>query len=218
MIKKNIYSSFIKYLYESNLTQVQYRLVLYLLYNSDKSYKFITNNSFLINTLGATKKTIIEAVKELVRKNIVSKNNLQNGYELAVIFEQKKEVKETPAEPTPTHEEVSSDTTEVAPAENPKRSRKSKQPAEPTPIPIKEVISKLEEKAPAEGTPDTTEVAPKEKLKRSRKAKQHKEPTPAMVETPNSAEPTPTPAEVVPAESITKVKKSRKTKEKSPEK
>jgi hypothetical protein len=211
MIKKNIYSSFIKYLYESNLTQVQYRLVLYLLYNSDKSYKFITNNSFLIDTLGATKKTVIEAIKELLKKNIITKNNLQHGYELAVVFEQKKEVKEAPAEPIPAP-------AEEAPTEKPKRSRKSKQPAEPTPIPIKEVISKLEEKAPAEGTPDTTEVAPEEKLKRSRKAKQHKEPTPAMVETPNSTEPTPTPAEVVPAESITKVKKSRKTKEKSPEK
>lgn len=209
MIKKNIYSSFIKYLYESNLTQVQYRLVLYLLYNSDKSYKFITNNSFLIDTLGATKKTVIEAIKELLKKNIITKNNLQHGYELAVVFEQKKEVKEAPAEPIPAP-------AEEAPTEKPKRSRKSKQPAEPTPIPIKEVISKLEEKAPAEGTPDTTEVAPEEKLKRSRKAKQHKEPTPAMVETPNSAEPTP--AEVTPAKSITKVKKSRKTKEKSPEK
>ncbi|WP_454974759.1 hypothetical protein [Capnocytophaga gingivalis] len=196
MIKKNIYSSFIKYLYESNLTQVQYRLVLYLLYNSDKSYKFITNNSFLINTLGATKKTIIEAVKELVRKNIVSKNNLQNGYELAVIFEQKKEVKEAPAEPTPTHEEVSSDTTEVAPAENPKRSRKSKQPAEPTPIPIKEVISKLEEKAPAE--PTYAEVAPAEKPKRSKKPNQETEPVP--------------PIEEAPAAETPKPKKSRKTK------
>ena len=196
MIKKNIYSSFIKYLYESNLTQVQYRLVLYLLYNSDKSYKFITNNSFLINTLGATKKTIIEAVKELVRKNIISKNNLQNGYELAVIFEQKKEVKETPAEPTPTHEEVSSDTTEVAPAENPKRSRKSKQPAEPTPIPIKEVISKLEEKAPAE--PTYAEVAPAEKPKRSKKPNQETEPVP--------------PIEEAPAAETPKLKKSRKTK------
>ena len=207
MIKKNIYSSFIKYLYESNLTQVQYRLALYLLYNSDKSYKFITNNSFLIDTLGATKKTIIEAIKELLKKNIITKNNLQNGYELAVVFEQKKEVKEAPAEPTPA--EVSSDTTEVAPEEKPKRSRKSKQPAEPTPIPIKEVISKLEEKAPAEGTPDTTEVAPEEKSKRSRKAKQHKEPTPAMVETPTSAEPTPAPAEEAPTE---KPKRSRKPK------
>lgn len=196
MIKKNIYSSFIKYLYESNLTQVQYRLVLYLLYNSDKSYKFITNNSFLINTLGATKKTIIEAVKELVRKNIVSKNNLQNGYELAVIFEQKKEVKEAPAEPTPTHEEVSSDTTEVAPAENPKRSRKSKQPAEPTPIPIKEIISKLEEKAPAE--PTYAEVAPAEKPKRSKKPNQETEPVP--------------PIEEAPAAETPKPKKSRKTK------
>jgi hypothetical protein len=166
------------------------------LYNSDKSYKFITNNSFLINTLGATKKTIIEAVKELVRKNIISKNNLQNGYELAVIFEQKKEVKETPAEPTPTHEEVSSDTTEVAPAENPKRSRKSKQPAEPTPIPIKEVISKLEEKAPAE--PTYAEVAPAEKPKRSKKPNQETEPVP--------------PIEEAPAAETPKPKKSRKTK------
>jgi DNA-binding MarR family transcriptional regulator len=196
MIKKNIYSSFIKYIYESNLTQVQYRLVLYLLYNSDKSYKFITNNSFLINTLGATKKTIIEAVKELVRKNIVSKNNLQNGYELAVIFEQKKEVKEAPAEHAPTPAEVSSDTTEVAPAENPKRSRKSKQPAEPTPIPIKEVISKLEEKAPAE--PTYTEVAPAEKPKRSKKPNQETEPVP--------------PIEEAPAAETPKPKKSRKTK------
>ena len=170
--------------------------VLYLLYNSDKSYKIKTNNSTLIEKLGATKKTIIEAVKELVRKNIVSKNNLQNGYELAVIFEQKKEVKEAPAEPTPTHEEVSSDTTEVAPAENPKRSRKSKQPAEPTPIPIKEVISKLEEKAPAE--PTSAEVAPAEKPKRSKKPNQETEPVP--------------PIEEAPAAETPKPKKSRKTK------
>ena len=196
MIKKEIYNSFIKYLYESNLTQAQYRLVLYLLYNSDKSYKIKTNNSTLIEKLGATKKTIIEAVKELVRKNIVSKNNLQNGYELAVIFEQKKEVKEAPAEPTPTHEEVSSDTTEVAPTENPKRSRKSKQPAEPTPIPIKEVISKLEEKAPAE--PTYAEVAPAEKPKRSKKPNQETEPVP--------------PIEEAPAAETPKPKKSRKTK------
>lgn len=196
MIKKNIYSSFIKYLYESDLTQVQYRLVLYLLYNSDKSYKFITNNSFLIDTLGATKKTVIEAIKELLKKNIITKNNLQNGYELAVVFEQKKEVKEAPAEPAPTHAEVSSDTTEAAPAENPKRSRKSKQSAEPTPIPIKEVISKLEEKAPAE--PTSAEVAPAEKPKRSKKPNQDTEPVP--------------PIEEAPAAETPKPKKSRKTK------
>ena len=196
MIKKEIYNSFIKYLYESNLTQAQYRLVLYLLYNSDKSYKIKTNNSALIDKLGATKKTIIEAIKELVSKNIISKNNIQNGYELAVIFEQKKEVKKAPAEPTPTHAEVSSDTTEAAPAEKPKRSRKSKQSAEPTPIPIKEVISKLEEKAPAE--PTSAEVAPAEKPKRSKKPNQDTEPVP--------------PIEEAPAAETPKPKKSRKTK------
>ena len=190
MIKKNIYSSFIKYLYESNLTQVQYRLVLYLLYNSDKSYKFITNNSFLINTLGATKKTIIEAIKELLKKNIITKNNLQNGYELAVVFEQKKEVKEAPAEPDPTP-------TEVAPAES---VTKVKRPKKTQP-----------EEAPAEPAPTPAEVAPAKsvtKVKRPKKTQPEEAP----------AEPAPTPAEVAPAKSVTKVKKSRKTKEKSPEK
>ena len=151
MIKKNIYSSFIKYLYESNLTQVQYRLVLYLLYNSDKSYKFITNNSFLIDTLGATKKTVIEAIKELLKKNIITKNNLQHGYELAVVFEKKKEVKEAPAEPTPA---------EVAPAESVTKVKKSRK--------------KQHEETSAEPTPARAEEAPTEKPKRSRKPKKGK--------------------------------------------
>lgn len=63
MIKKEIYNSFLKRIFESNLSQTQYRLVLYLLYNSDKSYKIVTNNSSLIDILKATKKTIIEAIK-----------------------------------------------------------------------------------------------------------------------------------------------------------
>lgn len=48
MIKKEIYNGFLKRIFESNLSQTQYRLVLYLLYNSDKSYKIVTNNSSLI--------------------------------------------------------------------------------------------------------------------------------------------------------------------------
>ncbi len=201
MIKKNIYSSFIKYLYESNLTQVQYRLVLYLLYNSDKSYKFITNNSFLIDTLGATKKTVIEAIKELLKKNIITKNNLQNGYELAVVFE-----------PTPTP-------AEVAPAESvtkvkrPKKTQHEEAPAEPTPTPAEvvpaESVTKVKrpkktqhEEAPAEPIPTPAEVVPAEsvtKVKRSRKTK-HEE---------TSTEPTPAPAEEAPTE---KPKRSRKPK------
>ena len=182
MIKKNIYSSFIKYLYESNLTQVQYRLVLYLLYNSDKSYKFITNNSFLIDTLGATKKTVIEAIKELLKKNIITKNNLQHGYELTVVFEQKKEVKEAPAEPTPA---------EVAPAESVTKVKKSRKTqheetsAEPTSIPAEvapvESVTKVKksrktqhEETSTEPTPAPAEEAPTEKPKRSRKPKKGK--------------------------------------------
>ena len=173
MIKKNIYSSFIKYLYESNLTQVQYRLVLYLLYNSDKSYKFITNNSFLIDTLGATKKTVIEAIKELLKKNIITKNNLQNGYELAVVFE-----------PTPTP-------AEVAPAESvtkvkrPKKTQHEEAPAEPIPTPAEvvpaESVTKVKrsrktkhEETSTEPTPAPAEEAPTEKPKRSRKPKKGK--------------------------------------------
>ena len=190
MIKKNIYSSFIKYLYESNLTQVQYRLVLYLLYNSDKSYKFITNNSALIEILGATKKTVIEAIKELLKKNIITKNNLQNGYELAVVFEQKKEVKEAPAEPDPTPTEVAP-TESVTKVKRPKKTQPDEAPAEPAPTPA--------EVAPAKSVT---------KVKRSKKTQPEEAP----------AEPAPTPAEVDPAKSVTKVKKSRKTKEKSPEK
>ena len=184
MIKKNIYSSFIKYLYESNLTQVQYRLVLYLLYNSDKSYKFITNNSFLIDTLGATKKTVIEAIKELLKKNIITKNNLLHGYELAVVFEQKKEVKEAPAEPT-------SIPAEVAPAESVTKVKKSRKTqheetsAEPTSIPAEvspaESVTKVKksrktqhEETSTEPTPAPAEEAPTEKPKRSRKPKKGK--------------------------------------------
>ena len=119
MIRKEIYNSFLKRIFESNFSQTQYRLILYLLYNSNKSYKVLTNNSDLINILGATKKTVIEAIKELLKKNIITKNNLQNGYELAVIFEQKKEVNETPAETAPT-------STKEAPAESKKQGQKTK--------------------------------------------------------------------------------------------
>ena len=150
MIKKEIYNSFLKRIFESNLSQTQYRLVLYLLYNSDKSYKIVTNNSSLIDILKATKKTIIEAIKELVSKNIISKNILQNGYELAVIFEQKKEVKETPAETAPT-------STKEAPAES-----KTK---------VKRPKKTQQKETPAELTTTPTEVSPSEKPKRSRKAK-----------------------------------------------
>lgn len=181
MIKKEVYNGFLKKIFESNLSQTQYRLVLYLLYNSDKSYKIVTNNSSLIEILRATKKTIIEAIKELVSKNIISKNILQNGYELSVIFEQKKEVKKTSAEITTTP-------IEVAPAESVtkvKKSRKTKHeepPAEPTPTPAEmapsESVTKVKrpkkrqhEETPAELTTTPTEVSPSEKPKRSRKAK-----------------------------------------------
>lgn len=120
------------------------------MYNSDKSYKIVTNNSSLIEILRATKKTIIEAIKELVSKNIISKNILQNGYELSVIFEQKKEVKKTSAEITTT-------TIEVAPSESVTKVKRPKK--------------RQHEETPAELTTTPTEVSPSEKPKRSRKAK-----------------------------------------------
>lgn len=150
MIRKEIYNSFLKRIFESNFSQTQYRLILYLLYNSNKSYKVLTNNSDLINILGATKKTVIEAIKELLKKNIITKNNLQNGYELAVIFEQKKEVNETPAETAPT-------STKEAPAESKNKVKRPKKTQH--------------KETPAEITTTPTEVSPAEKPKRSRKAK-----------------------------------------------
>jgi DNA-binding MarR family transcriptional regulator len=174
MIKKEVYNGFLKKIFESNLSQTQYRLVLYLLYNSDKSYKIVTNNSSLIEILMATKKTIIEAIKELVSKNIISKNILQNGYELSVIFEQKKEVKKTSAEITTTP-------IEVAPAESVtkvKKSRKTKHEEPPAEMAPSESVTKVKrpkkrqhEETPAELTTTPTEVSPSEKPKRSRKAK-----------------------------------------------
>jgi DNA-binding Lrp family transcriptional regulator len=79
---------FLSYVVSCNLSKVQLSLLFFLMSEMDRENKILINNELLVKKLGATEKTIIEAIKKLTEKKIVIRQKLGVArYELQINYD-----------------------------------------------------------------------------------------------------------------------------------
>jgi DNA-binding Lrp family transcriptional regulator len=79
---------FMSYVVSCNLSKVQLNMVFFLMSEMDRDNKILINNEILVKRLGATEKTIIEAIKKLTEKKIILKQKLGVArYEIQVNYD-----------------------------------------------------------------------------------------------------------------------------------
>lgn len=79
---------FLSYVVACNLSKVQLNLLFFLMSEMDRENKILINNELLVKKLGATEKTIIEAIKKLTEKKIVLRQKLGVArYELQINYD-----------------------------------------------------------------------------------------------------------------------------------
>lgn len=79
---------FLSYVVNCNLSQAQYKLVLYLMSEMDRENKILINNQVIMRALKISEPTTIEAIKKLTAKKIIVKQKLGvSRYELQINYD-----------------------------------------------------------------------------------------------------------------------------------
>lgn len=79
---------FLNYVISCNLSQAQYKLILYLMANMDKENKIVINNQVLMRDLKISEPTTIEAIKKLTSKKIIVRQKISTSkYELQINYD-----------------------------------------------------------------------------------------------------------------------------------
>lgn len=92
---RNLYSNFcivnqefLSYVISCNLSQAQYKLLIFLISEMDKENRIFINNQILMEKLSISEKTAIDAVKKLTQKKIIVRQKLGVGnYELQINYD-----------------------------------------------------------------------------------------------------------------------------------
>lgn len=92
---RNLYSDFciinqefLSYVLSCNLSQAQYKLLVFLMSEMDKENRIFINNQILMEKLSISKKTAIEAVKILTQKKIIVRQKVGvSNYELQINYD-----------------------------------------------------------------------------------------------------------------------------------
>ena len=71
-----INQEFLSYVLSCNLSQAQYKLLVFLMSKMDKENRIFINNQILMEKLSISEKTAIEAVKKLTQKKIIVKQKI----------------------------------------------------------------------------------------------------------------------------------------------
>lgn len=92
---RNLYSNFciinqefLSYVISCNLSQAQYKLLIFLISEMDKENRIFINNQILMEKLNISEKTAIDAVKKLTQKKIIVRQKIGVGnYELQINYD-----------------------------------------------------------------------------------------------------------------------------------
>lgn len=92
---RNLYSNFciinqefLSYVISCNLSQAQYKLLVFLMSEMDKENRIFINNQILMEKLSISKKTTIDAIKTLTEKKIIVREKLGvSNYELQINYD-----------------------------------------------------------------------------------------------------------------------------------
>lgn len=83
-----INQEFLSYVLSCNLSQAQYKLLVFLMSKMDKENRIFINNQILMEKLSISEKTAIEAVKKLTQKKIIVKQKIGvSNYELQINYD-----------------------------------------------------------------------------------------------------------------------------------